>query len=310
MCFDFWTISLYHRRAVFLCPFGNKNQIQKIFSQKFSHFRSRKKPSNPDSIEVFSHLPKRRCESFCQFIKTRYTLSYLRAHRIGPDRLYDPGRFFPRSGRFTPIAPPEIFHPKPEVHLWFFSWGFLSAGTLYFRVPAGDPGSPIRPAPSVRMGAARRPGPSGPQPPRRPLPPAPTQNKVLYTLLRKLQRGYALQNLLFCASAGSPHRQGGPLAFAPGGKSGGIPPRTTPPDLSRGAPSASLSVGARLRPFSALPRPPRSAASPLRARGGSALPLAPPQRRPLSGAALAPLKPAGCQSVRHGIDSRDSWVAV
>ena len=96
------------------------------------------------------------CERYYLCIKTRYTLSYLRAHRIGPDRLYDPGRFFPRSGRFTPIAPPEIFHPKPEVHLWFFSWGFLSAGTLYFRVPAGDPGSPIRPAPSVRMGAAVR----------------------------------------------------------------------------------------------------------------------------------------------------------
>lgn len=157
------------------------------------------------------------CISYYPCIKTRYTLSYLRAHRIGPDRLYDPGRFFPRSGRFTPIAPPEIFHPKPEVHLWFFSWGFLSAGTLYFRVPAGDPGSPIRPAPSVRMGAARRPGPSGPQPPRRPLPPAPTQNKVLYTLLRKLQRGYALQNLLFCASAGTLIGQGGPLASAPGG---------------------------------------------------------------------------------------------
>ena len=61
---------------------------------------------------------------------------------------------------------------------------------------------------------------------------------------------------------------------------GGDTPPHHPSDLSRGAPGASLSVGARLRPFSALPRPPRSAASPLRARGGSALPLAPPQRRP------------------------------
>lgn len=211
------------------------------------------------------------CERYYLCIKTRYTLSYLRAHRIGPDRLYDPGRFFPRSGRFTPIAPPEIFHPKPEVHLWFFSWGFLSAGTLYFRVPAGDPGSPIRPAPSVRMGAARRPGPSGPQPPRRPLPPAPTQNKVLYTLLRKLQRGYALQNLLFCASAGACLGLGGPLASAPGGKSGGIPPRTTPPRPEQGR-ARCAPVGRRaaspLRRLRPVPRAPQ--ASPLRARGGSA----------------------------------------
>ena len=169
------------------------------------------------------------CGNCCLSIKTRYTLSYLRAHRIGPDRLYDPGRFFSRSGRFTPIAPLKFFIQNRRCTSGFFSWGFLSDGTLYFRVPAGDPGSPSCPAPSVRMGAARRPGTSGPQPPRRPLPPAPTQNGLLYTLLRKLRRGYALQNPAFCASAGSPLGLGHPLAFAPGGKSGGIPPRTTPP---------------------------------------------------------------------------------
>lgn len=91
---------------------------------------------------------------------------------------------------------------------------------------------------------------------------------------------------------------------------GGYPPAPPPRPEQGRARCSPAQVGARLRPFSALPRPQRSAASPLRARGGSALPLAPPQRRPLSGAALAPLKPSSCQRVRHGIDSRDSWVAV
>lgn len=161
------------------------------------------------------------CERYYLCIKTRYTLSYLRAHRIGPDRLYDPGRFFPRSGRFTPIAPLKFFIQNRRCTSGFFLGDSSSitgtAGTLYFRVPAGDPGSPSRPAPSVQMGAASHPGPTGPQPPRRPLPPAPTQNGLLYTLLRKLRRGYALQNPAFCASAGSPHRRSGPLASAPGG---------------------------------------------------------------------------------------------
>lgn len=190
----------------------------------------------------------------------------------------------------------------------------MTGGALpvFIRGPDGDPGSPSRPAPSVQVGAAPHPGPSGPQPPRRPLPPAPTQNAPFAQVApQPVSGGFTpRKRSAFCASAGACLGLGGPLAFAPGGKSGGIPPRTTPPDLSRGAPGASLSVGARLRPFSALPRPPRSAAPPLRARGGSALPLASPQRRPLSGAALAPLKPTGRQRVRHGIDSRDCGVAV
>ena len=159
------------------------------------------------------------CERYYLCIKTRYTLSYLRAHRIGPDRLYDPGRFFSRSGRFTPIAPLKFFIQNRRCTSGFFSWGFLSDGTLYFRVPAGDPGSPSCPAPSVRMGAARRPGTSGPQPPRRPLPPAPTQNAPFAQVApQPVSGGFTpRKRSAFCASAGSPRGQAGPLASAPGG---------------------------------------------------------------------------------------------
>ena len=219
------------------------------------------------------------CISYYPCIKTRYTLSYLRAHRIGPDRLYDPGRFFSRSGRFTPIAPLKFFIQNRRCTSGFFSWGFLSDGTLYFRVPAGDPGSPSCPAPSVRMGAARRPGTSGPQPPRRPLPPAPTQNKVLYTLLRKLRRGYALQNLLFCASAGPALGWAGRSLPLPVDSRGASPPRHPP--IGAGARKPRPCRSARgFAPPQAPPRPPRSAGFAAPRPGRLRPSLAPPQRRP------------------------------
>ena len=134
------------------------------------------------------------------------------------------------------------------------------------------PGSPSRPAPSVQMGAARHPGQVGPQPPHLPLPPAPTQNAPFAQVApQPVSGGFTpRKRSAFCASAGSPRRRSGPLASAPGGMSGGIPPRATPPaeqGRARCAPVGRRAASPlrRLRP---VPRAPQ--ASPLRARGGSA----------------------------------------
>lgn len=184
-----------------------KRKIQRSnFPDHPLFLRGQKKPSNPDSIGVSGYGLERGVRKLLPKYQDKvYSKLPERRNKARID---------------TPIRA-------------LFAWGFLavtgSAPPVFLRGPDGDPGSPSRPAPSVQMGAAPHPGPSGPQPPRRPLPPAPTQNGLLYTLLRKLRRGYALQNPAFCASAGACLGLGGPLASAPGGKSGGIPPRTTPP---------------------------------------------------------------------------------
>ena len=114
-----------------------------------------------------------------------------------------------------------------------FAWGFLavtgSAPPVFLRGPSVAPAPPPGPLPRCRWEQLAIRGRRGPQPPRRPLPPAPTQNHILCKFAPQTCFRLRPQNVRFCASAGSPHRQGGPLAFAPGGKSGGIPPRTTPP---------------------------------------------------------------------------------
>lgn len=142
------------------------------------------------------------CERYYLCIKTRYTLSYLR-EEIRPGSI-------PRSGPYFACQ---------LLPLWDSSLLTGGAPPVFLRGPDGDPGSPSRPAPSVGMGAARHPGPSGPQPPRRPLPPAPTQNAPFAQVApQPVSGGFTpRKRSAFCASAGACLGLGGPLAFAPGG---------------------------------------------------------------------------------------------
>lgn len=160
----------------------------------------------------------------------------------------------------------------------------MTGGALpvFIRGPDGDPGSPSRPAPLVQMGAAPHPGPTGPQPPRRPLPPAPTQNGLLYSFGApppKLQGGQAPTKPCVLRKCGGLPWAGWAARFRSRWIVGGDTPPHHPPDLSRGAEAASLSVGARLRPSAG------SAPSPALRRLRRSAPGAAP---PLAGSATAP----------------------
>lgn len=160
----------------------------------------------------------------------------------------------------------------------------MTGGALpvFIRGPDGDPGSPSRPAPLVQMGAAPHPGPTGPQPPRRPLPPAPTQNGLLYSFGApppKLQGGQVPTKPCVLRKCGVSPGAGTSARFRSRWEVGGDTPPHHPPDLSRGAEAASLSVGARLRPSAG------SAPSPALRRLRRSAPGAAP---PLAGSATAP----------------------
>ena len=172
------------------------------------------------------------------------------------------------------------------------------------------PGSPTRPAPPVQMGAARHPGTAG-TPAAPPSPATRTYAKPHFVQVcsANLFQASPTKCPVLRKCGVSPSARWA-ARFRSRWEVGGDTPPHHPPDLSRGAPGASLSVGARLRPLSALPRPPRSAGFAAPRPGRLRPSLAPPQRRPLSGAALAPLKPPSRQSVRHRVDSRDCGVAV
>ena len=160
------------------------------------------------------------CISYYLCIKTRYTLSYLRAHRIGPDRLYDPGRFFPRSGRFTPIAPLKFFIQNRRCTSGFFLGDSSPMVRFTSACQLGTPAPPAVPLPRCRWEQLPIRGRRGPSLPA--VPSLPHLRKTGFCIAsgplpQSYKGGKPLQNPAFCASAGACFGLGGPLASAPGG---------------------------------------------------------------------------------------------
>ena len=205
----------------------------------------------------------------------------------GPDRHHDPGPFrlgIPCRNRKRTSGFPSAGRPWPRLPQPSRSLGADGSSS-----PSGADGAPASPS----------------------APPSRTYAKRAFVhLASQVAKGLRPTKPCVLHKCGGLPWAGWAARFRSRWIVGGDTPPHHPPDLSRGAPGASLSVGARLRPLSALPRPPRSAGFAAPRPGRLRPSLAPPQRRPLSGAALAPLKPPSRQSVRHRVDSRDCGVAV
>lgn len=222
---------------------------------------------------------KRGCGNCCLSIKTRYTLSYLRAHRIGPDRLYDPGRFFPRSGRFTPIAPLKFFIQNRRCTSGFFLGDSSPLVRFTSACQLGTPAPPSGPLPRCGWEPPAVRGRRGPSLPAVPSLPHLRKTRFCTPCFASCKGATPYKTSCFAQVRGPALGWVGRSLSLPVDSRGGYPP-APPPDLSRGAPGASLSVGARLRPVSALPRPPRSAGFAAPRPGRLRPSLAPPQRRP------------------------------
>ena len=220
------------------------------------------------------------CKSYYLCIKTRYTLSYLRAHRIGPDRLYDPGRFFPRSGRFTPIAPLKFFIQNRRCTSGFFLGDSSPLVRFTSACQLGTPAPPSGPLPRCGWEPPAVRGRRGPSLPAVPCLPHLRKTHLLRKLLRNLFQGVSppAKGRHFAQVRGLPEGRPGRSLPLPVDSRGASPPHH-PPDLSRGAEAASLSVGARLRPSAG------SAPSPALRRLRRSAPGAAP---PLAGSATAP----------------------